>query len=218
MESKIVMSNDYKIENLFPTGIYKSKVNYTLSVKEKKCIENLQFNQGSNDTFSDYNYFFLNNPVFSKLKKQLQVHLNTYTKDVFKYDCEVYISSSWLNLNPPGTGHHLHNHTNSVFSGVYYITLPSGSPFLNFHSPINHMFFFNPTEYNDYNSNCVTLHLEEKDVVIFPSTLYHEVLKNNTSQNRLSIAFNTFVRGYIGEKLINNKHNNPGDSSYIVIK
>jgi uncharacterized protein (TIGR02466 family) len=212
------MSDQYKIENLFPVGVYKSKVNHILNDKEKKHIESGQYTEAHNNTFTDYNFFFLDNPIFSKLKKQLQIHVNNYTKDVFKYDSEVYITSSWLNVNPPGTGHIHHNHCNSVFSGVYYIKLPPGSPFLNFYSPINHMFFFNPTEHNTYNSNCWTIDLEEKDVVIFPSTLYHEVLKNNTKENRICIAFNTFVRGYIGEKLKNSKHNNSGDSTYIVIK
>ena len=63
-----------------------------------------------------------------------------------------------------------------------------------------HMFHFEPTEYNSYNANVWTVALEEKDVVIFPSTIQHEVLTNNSSEDRICIAFNTFVRGYVGEK------------------
>jgi uncharacterized protein (TIGR02466 family) len=191
------------LELLFPVGIYKSKVDYTLSKEETNKIKNGKYTEGHNKTYSDFDFRFLDNPIFANLKKELQVHVNNYTKDIFKYDAEVYITQSWLNVNPPGSSHTIHNHSNSVFSGVYYITLPKGVPFLTFYSPIKHMFHFTPTEWNTYNSNAWTIGLEEKDVVIFPSTIQHEVLTNTTNADRICIAFNTFVRGYIGDKGIN---------------
>jgi uncharacterized protein (TIGR02466 family) len=199
------------LELLFPVAIYKSKIDHNLSNVETDAINSGKYTEGHNKTYSDFNYRFLDTPIFSKLKKELQLHVNNYAKDIFKYDAEIYITQSWLNFNPPGSCHTMHNHSNSVFSGVYYIKLPPGSPFLTFYSPIKHMFYFNPTEWNVYNSNVWTIGLEEKDVVIFPSTLHHEVSTNNTKENRICIAFNTFVRGYIGDKGTN-------ESNYQIIK
>ena len=199
------------LELLFPMALYKAKVDHTLSKEEVDTIKNGKYTEGHNRTYSDFNFRFLDNPIFTKLKKELQVHVDNYAKDIFKYDSEIYITQSWLNFNPPGSSHTVHNHSNSVFSGVYYITLPKGAPFLTFYSPIKHMFHFEPTEYNSYNANVWTVALEEKDVVIFPSTIQHEVLTNNSGEDRICIAFNTFVRGYVGDKRTN-------ESNYQIIK
>ena len=188
------------IELLFPVGLYKSKVDHIFSKAEDDKIINGKYLEGHNKTYTDFDYRFLDNPIFSKLKKELQFHVDNYTRDVFKYDAEIYITQSWINFNPPGSCHTAHTHSNSVFSGVYYLTLPTGGPLLTFQNPLTHMFAFTPTEWNTYNSNVWTINIEEKDVVIFPSRLYHEVLTNNTNENRISIAFNTFARGYIGDK------------------
>jgi uncharacterized protein (TIGR02466 family) len=199
------------LELLFPVPIYKSKVDHTLSDDALDKINNGKYVEGHNKTYIDCNYRFLDDPLFLKLKEELQTHVTNYTKDVFAYDAEVYITQSWLNFNPPGSCHTAHNHSNSVFSGVYYVTLPKGSPFLTFHKPLTHMFSFTPTEWNPYNSNVWTIALEEQEVVIFPSELRHEVLTNYTNENRISIAFNTFVRGYIGDKGTN-------ESNYQIIE
>jgi uncharacterized protein (TIGR02466 family) len=201
---------------IFPVALYKSKVNYKLSVKENNFIKNGKYTEGSHRTFSDYNYNYLDNPVFSKLKQRLQLHVNNYVKNVFKYDAEIYITKSWLNINPPGSSHSMHRHVNSVFSGVYYIKLPVGTPFLIFSSPIPQMFHFIPTEWNDYNCHSWTVNLEKDDLVIFPSTLYHEVSQNFAKEDRICIAFNTFVRGYVGDKGLN--HSGVSDSTYQIIK
>ena len=199
------------LELLFPMALYKAKVSHTFSKEEVDKIKNGKYTEGNNRTYSDFDFRFLDNPIFTKLKKELQVHVDNYAKDIFKYDSEIYITQSWLNFNPPGSSHTVHTHSNSVFSGVYYITLPKGAPFLTFYSPIKHMFHFEPTEYNSYNANVWTVALEETDVVIFPSTIQHEVLTNNSSEDRICIAFNTFVRGYVGDK-------GPFDSNYQIIK
>ena len=139
------------LELLFPMALYKAKVAHTFSKEEVDKIKNGKYTEGHNRTYSDFDFRFLDNPIFTKLKKELQMHVDNYAKDIFKYDSEIYITQSWLNFNPPGSSHTVHNHSNSVFSGVYYITLPKGAPFLTFYSPIKHMFHFEPTEYNSYN-------------------------------------------------------------------
>ena len=44
----------------------------------------------------------------------------------------------------------------------------------------------------------------------------HEVSQNFTNENRICIAFNTFVRGYIGDKGLH--HSGISDSTYQIIK
>jgi ectoine hydroxylase-related dioxygenase (phytanoyl-CoA dioxygenase family) len=44
------------------------------------------------------------------------------------------------------------------------------------------------------------LNVKEGTIVIFPSHLEHSVEKNNSNENRYSIAFNFYVRGKFGKE------------------
>ena len=58
------------------------------------------------------------------LKDQVQHHLNNYVKDIINPDTEFsfYVTQSWVNKNKKGTRHTQHLHTNSILSGVYYLS------------------------------------------------------------------------------------------------
>jgi uncharacterized protein (TIGR02466 family) len=192
--------NNPILQLIFPTTIYKDKVDFVLDEDARKAIESKDYILGHNGTFSDFNYRYLDQPMFLNLKNELQKHLDFYAKEVFKYESvEVYITQSWINVNPTKSSHTVHNHSNSVFSGVYYIDVPEGAPFLQFYSPIKHMFSIEPKEWNMHNSATWTIPVCDNDVLIFPSTLEHEVLENKSDKTRLSIAFNSFIKGEIGE-------------------
>ena len=191
----------YELEKLFPVTIYKSKINYQFSDQEADRILQGQYHLLNNGSLSDEKVWVLDEPPFSNFKKILQSHVDVYAKEIFKYtDCEVYITTSWLNINPTNSYHNLHTHTNSIFSGVYYITLPPGAPFLSFTSPRRPALAIVPEEWNEHNSPYWTLEVTEGELVIFPSEVFHEVLTNFSNTTRISLAFNTFVKGAVGEK------------------
>jgi ectoine hydroxylase-related dioxygenase (phytanoyl-CoA dioxygenase family) len=48
-----------------------------------------------------------------------------------------------------------------------------------------------------FNSMEWTVPVEDLDIIIFPSTLFHYVKPNTSNRDRISIAFNTFARGHI---------------------
>jgi ectoine hydroxylase-related dioxygenase (phytanoyl-CoA dioxygenase family) len=54
------------------------------------------------------------------------------------------------------------------------------------------------SEYHAANSEEWNIPLEDNDVIIFPSKMYHSVAPNRTDNLRISIAFNSFIRGTIG--------------------
>ena len=69
----------------------------------------------------------LSKASISKLKKFIEIAIDTYVINVIvgdKYDenLSFKITQSWGNLTRPGSeGHHLHKHSNSVISGVFYV-------------------------------------------------------------------------------------------------
>jgi ectoine hydroxylase-related dioxygenase (phytanoyl-CoA dioxygenase family) len=56
---------------------------------------------------------------------------------------------------------------------------------------------FETDEFTPFNALEWTIPVEDNNIIIFPSTLHHYVKANSSDKNRLSIAFNTFVRGNI---------------------
>ena len=85
-----------------------------------------------------------------------------------------------------------------MFSGVYYIKIPDNSPPVSFSKTTRPELFLEPTECNVYNSVDWKITVLEGELLIFPSNLQHEVLTNNSPDDRVSLAFNSFVRGSIG--------------------
>jgi uncharacterized protein (TIGR02466 family) len=189
---------------LFPIPISKVNLNYKLSEIHAEELFNVEIPKtiiNDSDTYQGQNSKILDNPIFFELKQKLQEELNNYVKQIFDYTCEIYITHSWINLNPSGTGHAAHTHTNSVFSGVYYLIVPPDcGPGLTFYNPRTPMFNFIPNENNMYNSSSWNINVSAGDLLLFPSEIYHGVNKNKSQSPRVTLGFNTFVRGHIGEK------------------
>ena len=191
--------------NLFPIPVYKNNVSYKLSEQEYDYINSIDLNcTQENGTIQDGNNSILDNPAFGNLKLLLQQELDVYSKQIFDYDCDVYITSSWLNINSTNTAHISHNHVNSVFSGVFYIDVTEESPGLTFINHRNPMFHITPRNFNNFNCQRGILKVNKGDVVIFPSELFHEVSTNRTPTKRISLAFNSFIRGSIGDLNLSN--------------
>ena len=59
---------------------------------------------------------------------------------------------------------------------------------------------FPAKEYNPFNSKSWWFETGTNDLVLFPSNLTHMVEKV-VGKERISLSFNTFLKGYIGEDL-----------------
>ena len=59
-----------------------------------------------------------------------------------------------------------------------------------------------PTEdYQSFNSSMFWFNVNNQELVMFPSYLRHSVPRNETKQTRVSISFNTWVKGTLGSEL-----------------
>jgi hypothetical protein len=57
-----------------------------------------------------------------------------------------------------------------------------------------------PSTFNMYNSSSWWVPVGSKELILFPSEVPHAVPVNETEKVRVSLAFNVFVRGQIGNK------------------
>ena len=192
---------------LFPIPLYITKRDSNLSPKEKKEIkkiidkEGLYANVGNSATINSYIF----NGKLNKIKKFCEQHIKLYVKDVIcpKEELDFYITQSWINVNKPGEFHHNHFHTNSIISGVFYVSTEEDDRIIFEHPNIRlkQLIKFEPKEFNLWNSSNWFFPSITNELVLFPSWLNHKVEPNEkATTDRISISFNTFVRGNLGDR------------------
>jgi uncharacterized protein (TIGR02466 family) len=188
---------DFSIIPLFPLALYKSKFR-ELTREELDIIAEYPVAKQPLGNNSSQTPYFLDAAGLEQLKSDIKQHIDTYAKDVMQAPYDVYLTNSWKNLTSPNEQHIMHNHTNSVISGVLYIKSSYIQPTISFHRiQPPYVLSWEPTEFNMFNSMEWTVPVEDLDIIIFPSTLFHYVKPNTSNKDRISIAFNTFARGNI---------------------
>ena len=184
---------------LFATAIYKNKLNITLTNNELSAIYDLNSSKQILGTKLSDDKFILERPELQRLKNTLLDEIKEYFNNVMHYEFEIYITNSWCNIARHGEGQTLHNHSNSIVSGVFYLNVNNSQPSITFVNPTP-PFLLNmrAQQYNMFNSLEFDIPVEDNDVILFPSQCFHYVKSNPTTNDRVSFAFNTFVKGDIG--------------------
>lgn len=187
---------------LFPTLIQASKYEGEFSqelidfVNDKDIYE--QISNGA--VYQSIKRNILDMKMFAELKKFLEEKSNDYLKRMNVQNSEVYITISWLNMHLDNTSHMAHIHPNSILSGCFYFTDGTPISFVNKESFVrNPSYWFDITEFNDVNYTQTSIPVHKNHVLIFPSNLGHYVDLNQANEKRISLAFNTFVRGKMGD-------------------
>jgi uncharacterized protein (TIGR02466 family) len=194
------------INGIFPTPIYISKLNRELTKKELSFVDKSKLDHYKNDgNITSNDNYILNQKVFGSLKEDLYLRVQDYFKKVLSYTDAVtpYITQSWLNYTETNQYHHKHEHPNSLVSGVFYV---------NCHEKFDKIKFFKKDSYqtikpeiknwNLYNSETWWFPVKTGDIILFPSSLTHMVETKEGDNTRISLAFNVFIKGTIG----NNKN------------
>jgi uncharacterized protein (TIGR02466 family) len=189
--------------SLFPTGVGIYQLERSLSKTETNFIQKLERRNNTGNQTSVDNYVF-NNKQLKSLHKFCLESANNYFKDLWKpkNELSLYITQSWVNYTGKDQFHHKHAHPNSFISGVFYVNANDGKDKIHFFSDnkhhMNQIRVF-PTEYNQFNSETWWLSTGTGKLILFPSSLEHMVEKITTDEERISLSFNTFIKGPIGE-------------------
>ena len=192
------------IQQIFPEPIYLSNLNRTLTKEElreinkhkKKTYKN-EGNRTSND-----NYILENKPL-KNLKKDLNDRILDYVDKVICTDSHTipYITQSWINYTEINQFHHRHSHSNSYISGVFYISADQKIDSIIFYKTPGHQAIKpNIIKYNVF--NCISCHvpIQTGDVLLFRSSLEHGVGRTKGTTTRISLSFNVFLKGTLGNK------------------
>ena len=191
-----------KLYPLFPTCVTEhycdiSKEQLKFIMQQQECVVKNFFNNISKDKN------ILDKKIFKKLKIQIEKCLSEYALEVYGCDSiKVYTTQSWLNFSKKGESHHNHFHPNSFLSGVLYIKADPNYHYIKFsNNNYTTIFPYNEkTQWTDFNARTYDILVEKGKLLIFPSKLNHSVEPNTKDDLRISLSFNTWLRGEVGKK------------------
>ena len=190
---------------IFPTPIYVSILNRNLNKKELTTINKLKKNKNKGNIVSE-NSYVLELPIFDNLKKELNIFIKDYFKNILTSNdnVEPYITQSWINYTKENQFHHEHKHPNSLVSGVLYINADDENDSIKFYKDNYQQIELIPKQWNLFTSTLWWFAVKTKNIFLFPSFLKHSVDIKKGTNTRISLAFNVFIKGSIGiEKELN---------------
>ena len=157
--------------------------------------------QNRHNLISSERYILDKEPALSGIKDFIMSGINHYAYEVIQPSVmpEFYITQSWLNWTHKGESHHEHTHPNSFLSGVFYLNVVSGRDRIVFVKINDSPFDFMSDDYTDLNSKTWFFPVKFGDMVLFRSNIPHRVPEISTDEVRISLAFNVFMRGTIGD-------------------
>jgi uncharacterized protein (TIGR02466 family) len=189
------------INGIFPTPIYISKLNRELTNKELLFIDKTKLDCDKNEgNITSNDNYILNNKAFKNLKEDLDLRVKDYFDKVISPTDAItpYITQSWLNYTETNQYHHKHSHPNSLVSGVFYINCDEKFDKIKFFNENYKTIKTEVKEWNLWNSLSWWFPVKTGDIILFPSSLTHMVETKEGTNTRISLAFNTFVKGTVG--------------------
>ncbi len=190
------------IHNLFPTPVAIYKLDRKLMEEELVFIKGQETRPNMGNVTSIDNTI-LQNHSMTKLRDFIESNVSEYFKTVYspKHDVSLRITQSWINYTEPGQYHHKHAHPNSFVSGVFYPQANRETDKIYFYRDGFQQIKFPPNNWNVWNSESWWFEVGTGDLVLFPSSLTHMVETVKGEDTRISLSFNTFPVGLVGEEM-----------------
>ena len=202
-ESEIEMTQfTYDVKALFAEPYFRATIAGAIGPEQIAFIKNQNMIPSMGNLVSE-NLYLLDEPQLKSIKDAVQEVLDLYTREVMCIPQKLYVTQSWAMTNNPNTGGTEQSYSNSVLSGsLYYCELPS--------PPAKMILVRNdtyqqidlapdPGRRNLYNTPNNRITPKQNEVYLFSSRLTQMVEPNVSSQPRRAIAFNTFVKGKLGD-------------------
>ena len=194
---------DIRLLKVFPQAIMCMTMEREVTQEELDFImshhNELLENMGNN---SSEDMHILRHEPLAELRKFVQKTLDMYFLNVYQprtpKHARLTLTQSWLNFTKTGEHHHLHSHPNSVVSGCLYISAKKGHDMITFQKRDIPHFQIETEKTNEFNSLEMSVAVGTNDVVLFPSNMLHRVPATTNPDMRISLAFNSFFRGKIG--------------------
>ena len=171
------------------------------NVSQLKLIENLENNITEEKDMCKI-------PEFAQLREALKNESVDYLRNFWMDDPthsfeDLQITESWANQSIKGESHHLHMHPFSVVSGVMFLNDTPDNLNLTFENEASSVPYWRSGVRRDYHqlSNIIDNDNEtnlKNHIVLFLSTTGHLVAPVQGDTPRVTISWNTFWKGRVG--------------------
>ena len=134
-------------------------------------------------------------PSIKKLVKALDSHVAAFAKEL-EFDLgrdKLQLDDIWVNVLPEGGVHTSHIHPRSVISGTFYVATPKGSSALKLEDPRLGLMMAAPprkAKASPERQAFVSEAPRPGTILLWESWLRHEVPRNNSQEERISVSFN----------------------------
>ena len=191
----------HEVLPLFIEPFFRANIAGAIAPQQITWIKNLKMVQNVENLISENLYIF-EEPEMRSIKDAVQEVLDVYARTVMCIPQRLYVTQSWSLISNSNVGMHGHSHSNSILSGsLYYCELPDPPGSMVFTRHFTYQQIDLPpdiAQLNLYNSPINRVTPKANDVFLFSSRLTHKVEPNVSPKRRYAIAFNTFVKGQLG--------------------
>ena len=186
--------------SIFPTPVAKFELGRDYTAEEMAFVDSQPTHKNMGNTTSNDRYV-LRHDTMTSLKAFAEASVNEYLRLIYapKHEVALRLTQSWLNYTKPGEFHHKHAHPNSFVSGVLYLKAARAKDKIYFYRDGYQQIKLPTDQYNPHNSESWWFEVGSGDLMLFPSSLTHMV-EPVQGNERVSLAFNTFPVGYVGEE------------------
>ena len=185
---------------IFPSGIVKQYFT------PKSFMDDLDLSRFTFEKFKDqtklrtkkFNNLLLQ-PEFKEMKVWVEECAKDFLDNALKMEYEeFFITESWMNICEKGAYQGIHNHSNSIISGVLYLKSEPKHPPLEFKKMmLPQEPFISLTEHykkgNSFTAPALAFPCTQNTMIVFNSYLYHGHDESVLEEERIGIAWNGLV-------------------------
>lgn len=194
-----------KLQSLFPVSVGFFDYDKEFTETELIFLRNLEQRPNEGNT-SSASTNVLSYPELKNLKTFVFKCVDEYFKEIYRplFEVNLRVTQSWTNYTNKNQYHHKHRHSNSFVSGVFYIETDEKDKII-FYKSIDQSLRITSKEHTPHNSESWWFEAKQKTLLLFPSNLEHMVEAKKTEGTRISLSFNTFPVGTVGDKVALNE-------------
>ncbi len=190
------------IHGIFPTPLIFTNIEREFTKEELEFFDEQSKTTIKNEgNIRSLDSYLMGHDPMATIKQEITSAIQMYLDEVIKPkdDVKPYITQAWLNYTSENQHHHKHAHPNSFLSGVMYINANPEKDKIIFFPESYKQIKLHPKEFSWHNAESWYFNVKPGDIVVFPSSLTHMVEQKVGTNIRTSLAFNSFLRGVIGD-------------------
>jgi uncharacterized protein (TIGR02466 family) len=185
---------------IFPTGmvkLYESPILFLDTIDLAKFT--YETYKGSKKLRTPKHLNILLDPAMKDIATWIKMQAKDYLDNELGLEYEeFFFSESWINISGEGGEQGIHNHSNSIISGTYYLKSLDGHPPLDFHKVKSESEpFISLTEHykqgNPNTASKLAFPCTQDSMIVFQSQLYHGHVPNVLKEERIGLSWNALV-------------------------